>query len=103
MSASAYLFACGTLVTGTWDPEINALARARLEDAGAGHVRGRLYRLGGFPGPLRACAYYYNRPVGRAPRIESGDYAGCLRDRILSLHAPASGGGTSDRGRGNRE
>lgn len=70
---SEYLFVYGTLMVRTPDAGVNRVLRRYCEDAGAGRVSGRLYRLGWYPGLV----------------LEAGSGTTQVPGRLLRIRAPA--------------
>jgi len=52
MEDTRYLFAYGTLLTGTRNPRVNARIRWGLEPLWRAYLQGRLHELGGYPGAV---------------------------------------------------
>jgi gamma-glutamylcyclotransferase (GGCT)/AIG2-like uncharacterized protein YtfP len=86
--ADTYLFAYGTLLTGTGSRGIDRILRTHGQDRGRGQIRARLYDLGDYPGAVATVARG-DRVTGRLYRLRAPERALARLDRYERFHPGA--------------
>lgn len=98
---NTYLFAYGTLLTGTGDPALDRAFRAAVCDLGPAWVAGRLVRLQGYPGAVEGAGQVWGRlfevtrtrcllrRLDRYEGVSDTPQTGAFLRRLTPVHTPA--------------